>query len=64
MELSRPQKNITKLFYTLHKTPLEETGCLNNLYYFLSAQASSLLIHHTFPNTFRKPTSHCAVLCN
>ena len=34
-------KHFIKLFYTLNKTPLGETGCLNNLYYLLAAQASS-----------------------
>ena len=38
-------KNLIKLFYTLDKTPLGETGCLNNLYYLLAGQASSFLIH-------------------
>ena len=36
---------------TLDKTPLGETGCLNNLHYLLSAQASSFLTHHPFSNT-------------
>ena len=36
MELPSPQK-----LNTLNKTPLEETGCLSNLYYLLAAQASS-----------------------
>ena len=34
MELSSPKKLLIKLFYTLNKTPLEEIGCLSNLYYF------------------------------
>ena len=33
-----------KTFYALNKTPLGETGCLNNLYYLLAAQASAFLI--------------------
>ena len=33
MELSCSKKNL-KLFYTLDKTPLGETGCFSNLYYF------------------------------
>ena len=32
LEHSSPKKNL-KLFYTLNKTPLGETGCLSNLYY-------------------------------
>ena len=44
-----PKKNSIKLFIlTLDKTPLRETGCLNNLHYLLAAQASSLLIHYPF----------------
>ena len=31
MKLSSPSKNLIKLFYTLNKTPLGETGCLSNL---------------------------------
>ena len=38
MEVSSPKK-----VNTLNKTPLGETGCLNNLYYLLAAQASSFL---------------------
>ena len=34
--------------FTLDKVPLEETGCMSNLYYLLAAQASSFLIHHLF----------------
>ena len=33
-----------KLFYTLNKTPLGETGCLSNLCYLLAAQVSRFLI--------------------
>ena len=43
-------KNLIKLFYTLNKTPLGVTRCLSNLYYLLAAQASSFLIHSSFPN--------------
>ena len=43
-------KNLVKPFYTLNKTPLGVTGCLSNLYYLLAAQASSFLIHSSFPN--------------
>ena len=43
--------NLIKLFYTFNETPLGETGCLSNLYYLLTAQTSSFLIHHPFPNT-------------
>ena len=35
MELSSPKRLLIKLFYTLNKTPLGETGCLSNLYYLL-----------------------------
>ena len=41
MELSSPKKLI-KLFYTLNKTLLGETGCLSNLYYLLAPQASKV----------------------
>ena len=39
------QKNLIKLFNTIYKTPLGETGCFSSLYYLLAAQASSFLIH-------------------
>ena len=39
------------LILTLDKTPLEETGCLRNLYCLLPAQASSFLFYQPFPNT-------------
>ena len=45
-----------KLFYTLDKTLLGETGCLSNLYYLLAAQASSFLIHRPFLHTFNQET--------
>ena len=51
-----PKKNSIKLFYTLNKTPLGETGCLINFYYLLAAQASSFLIHHFFLNTVSQDT--------
>ena len=38
------QKCLIKLFYTLNKTPLGETGFLNNLYHLLAVQASTFLI--------------------
>ena len=41
MELSSPKKLLTKLFYTLNKTPLGETGRSSSIYYLLAAQASS-----------------------
>ena len=44
MELSSPKNiinNKKKLFYTLNKTPLEEPGCLSNLYYLVASQATS-----------------------
>ena len=53
MELSNtptPQKKkiiiiiILKLFFTLNKTPLGETGYLVNFYYLLAGQVSSFLI--------------------
>ena len=47
---------LKKLFYTLNKTPLGETGCLSNLYYFLAPQASSFLIHPPFLNTVSQDT--------
>ena len=50
MKLSKP-KNLIKLFYTLNKTPIGETGCLSSLYYLLAAQAPSFLIHPPFLNT-------------
>ena len=50
MELSNEPSSSKKLFYTLNKTPLGETGCLSNLYYLLAAQKSSFLIHSPFPN--------------
>ena len=34
------QKNLIKLFYTLEKASLGETGCLSNHYYRLAAEAS------------------------
>ena len=46
MELFCPKKP-----NTLNKTLLGETGCSNNLYYLLAAQASSFLINFPFPNT-------------
>ena len=49
-------KNLIKLFYALNKTPLWETGCLNNHYFSLAAQGPNFLIHllwltghHTVP---------------
>ena len=39
-----PKKDLIKLFYTLNKNPLGETGCLTNLHYLLAAQASGFLI--------------------
>ena len=42
MELSCSPKNLIKPFDTLNKTPLGETGCLSNLYYFLAAQAFTI----------------------
>ena len=54
MELSSPKnlnktssnflalKSLIKLFYTLDKTPLGETGCLSLLYHLLAAQASKI----------------------
>ena len=56
MELSSSHKKLTKLFYTLNKTPFGETGCLSNLYYLLTVQASSFLIHFLFPNTIIQET--------
>ena len=41
---------LNKTFYTLDKTPLGETKCLNNLHYILTAQVSSFLIHQPFLN--------------
>ena len=55
MELSSP-KNLIKLFYALNKTPLEETGYLNSLYYLMVAQASSFVIHLSFPDTVSQNT--------
>ena len=43
MELSSSKKLIN-FFYALNKSPLGETGCLNNHYFFLASQASSFLI--------------------
>ena len=43
MELSNFQ-NLIKLFHTLNKTPLGKIEYLSNLYYLLTAQASSFLI--------------------
>ena len=45
-----------KLFYTLNKTPLGETGWLRNLYYLLAAQASRFLIYPPFPSTVSQDT--------
>ena len=47
----RTPKNVIKLLHTVNKTSLGETGCLRNLYYLLTARASSFLICHPFPNT-------------
>ena len=44
-------KNVIKLFHTVNRTSLGETGCLSNLYYLLTARASSFLICHPFSNT-------------
>ena len=49
-------KFLIKFIYTLNKTPLRETGCLSNLYYVLAAQASTFLIHSTFPNIVSQDT--------
>ena len=38
-------ENLIKLFYALNKTPLQETRCLSNHYFFLASQTSSFLIH-------------------
>ena len=47
------------------KNPLEETGCLSNLYYLLAAnQGSSFLIHSTFPNTVRPHLVASTSLCS
>ena len=66
MKLSSAQKNLIKLFYTLNKTPLSESGCLSNLYYLLAAQASSFLIHLLFRRNHLARTwefpPHCAGL--
>ena len=56
MEISSQRKNLIKLFYTLNKTPLGETGCFSNLYYLLAAQAYSFLIHPTFPKIVSQDT--------
>ena len=40
----------------LTKTSLRETGCLSNLYYLLSCQASNFLIHHPLLNTVSQAT--------
>ena len=67
MEISSQRKNLIKLFYTLNKTPLGETGCFSNLYYLLAAQAYSFLIHPHFPENSQSghlwyPITHRAVL--
>ena len=43
-------------FLYSNKTPFGETGCLSNLNCFLTAQASSLLIHLTFQKTVSQAT--------
>ena len=40
-----------KIIYTFDKNCLGQTGCLSNLYYLVTAQASGFFIHHLFPNT-------------
>ena len=50
----QPAKILIKPFYTLNKAPLRKTGCLSSLYYLLTAQASSFLIHFPFLNTVSK----------
>ena len=40
-------KHLIKLFYTLNKTPLRETGFLSNLYHLRAIQASSFLTHRS-----------------
>ena len=49
-------ENLIKLFYTLNKILLGETGCLRSLYYLLTAQASSFLIQAPFPNKVSQDT--------
>ena len=67
MELSSHKKlNKIKLFYTLNKTPLGETGCLSNIYYLLASQSSSFFHSSPFPKQSQSghlwyPTTHCAV---
>ena len=56
------------LIFSLNKTPLGETGCQRNPYFFylLVAQASSFLIHplsqHSQLGYLWLPTPHCAAL--
>ena len=45
MDLYSPPKKLIKLFYTLNKNPLGETGCSSTIYDLLAAQAYSFLIH-------------------
>ena len=61
MKLSK-SKNLIKLFYTLNKTPIGETGCLSSLYYLLAAQAPSFLIHPPFLNTGSQETFRTLLL--
>ena len=49
-------ENLIKLFYTLNKILLGETGCLRSLYYLLTAQTSSFLIQAPFPNKVSQDT--------
>ena len=72
MELSNPppqkQKKIItiiiKLFFTLNKTPLGETGYLVNFYYLLAGQVSSFLIQPLYQTqSVGTPlVPYCAVL--
>ena len=53
--LVKALKILIKMFYTINKTPFK-TGCLNNLSYLLTAQASSFLIQPPFLNAVSKDT--------
>ena len=67
--LVKALKILIKMFYTINKTPFKETGCLNNLSYLLTAQASSFLIQPPFLNavsqdTFGNPRFTMQYLCH
>ena len=59
------QSSKKNFFYTPNETPLEETGCLCNLFTdcsYIQFLNSPLFPRHIHSAHFYYPTTHCAVL--